>query len=404
MRKLRRSSYLFSALVRRILLQFAENERYNLRVGAEIMTYIYEKDAWPRFRWRDDVLVTSLAEVRHRQGRLVGQMESLGFRLREESMLNTLTEDVVRSSEIEGERLDREQVRSSIARRLGMDIAGMVNADRAVEGVVEMMLDATQNYAEPLTAARLFDWHAALFPTGRSGMTKITVGGWRRDLTGPMQVVSGPVGRQQVHYRAPAAERLEHEMAAFLNWLESEKTIDSVLAAGIAHLWFVTIHPFDDGNGRMARAIADMMLARSEHSSQRFYSMSARIRQERGSYYGILEKTQRDSLDITEWLAWFVDCLGGALDQAEETLNAVLERARFWEAINEVTLNERQRRVLTRMLDNFEGKLTSTKWARLAKCSQDTASRDIDDLIIKGILVRGTAGGRSTSYELAKRS
>ena len=319
-------------------------------------------------------------------------------------MLNTLTEDVVRSSEIEGERLDREQVRSSIARRLGMDIAGMVNADRAVEGVVEMMLDATQNYAEPLTAARLFDWHAALFPTGRSGMTKITVGGWRRDLTGPMQVVSGPVGRQQVHYRAPAAERLEHEMAAFLNWLESEKTIDSVLAAGIAHLWFVTIHPFDDGNGRMARAIADMMLARSEHSSQRFYSMSARIRQERGSYYGILEKTQRDSLDITEWLAWFVDCLGGALDQAEETLNAVLERARFWEAINEVTLNERQRRVLTRMLDNFEGKLTSTKWARLAKCSQDTASRDIDDLIIKGILVRGTAGGRSTSYELAKRS
>lgn len=319
-------------------------------------------------------------------------------------MLNTLTEDVVRSSEIEGERLDREQVRSSIARRLGMDIAGMVNADRAVEGVVEMMLDATQNYAEPLTAARLFDWHAALFPTGRSGMTKITVGGWRRDLTGPMQVVSGPVGREQVHYRAPAAERLEHEMAAFLNWLESEKTIDSVLAAGIAHLWFVTIHPFDDGNGRMARAIADMMLARSEHSSQRFYSMSARIRQERGSYYGILERTQKDSLDITEWLAWFVDCLGGALDQAEETLNAVLERARFWEAINEVTLNERQRRVLTRMLDNFEGKLTSTKWARLAKCSQDTASRDIDDLIIKGILVRGTAGGRSTSYELAKRS
>lgn len=390
--------------MRRILLQFAENRRYNLRVGAEIMTYIYEKDDWPRFRWRDDVLVTSLAEVRHRQGRLVGQMESLGFRLREESMLNTLTEDVVRSSEIEGERLDREQVRSSIARRLGMDIAGMVNADRAVEGVVEMMLDATQNYAEPLTAARLFDWHAALFPTGRSGMTKITVGGWRCDLTGPMQVVSGPIGREQVHYRAPAAERLEHEMAAFLNWLESEKTIDSVLAAGIAHLWFVTIHPCDDGNGRMARAIADMMLARSEHSSQRFYSMSARIRQERGSYYGILERTQKDSLDITEWLAWFVDCLGGALDQAEETLNAVLERARFWEAINEVTLNERQRRVLTRMLDNFEGKLTSTKWARLAKCSQDTASRDIDDLIIKGILVRGTAGGRSTSYELATRS
>lgn len=382
-------------------MRFAENGRYNLRNDAENMTYIYEQKDWPRFRWQDEVLVASLAEVRHRQGRLIGRMEALGFRLREESVLDTLTEDVLKSSEIEGEHLDRDQVRSSIARRLGMDIAGMVPADRDVEGVVEMMLDATQNYAEALTVERLFAWHAALFPTGRSGMAKITVGNWRDDGSGPMQVVSGPVGRERVHYRAPAAKGVAREIDSFLKWFDGEKAIDGVLAAGIAHLWFVTIHPFDDGNGRMARAIADLMLARSEGSPQRFYSMSSRIRTERESYYEMLEATQKRSLDITEWLQWFLACLGGAFDQAEETLCSVLAKARFWETINDIELNERQRRVLNRLLDGFEGKLTSSKWAKLGKCSQDTAARDIEDLLVKGILIRGTAGGRSTSYELA---
>ncbi len=364
------------------------------------MTYIHEREDWPKFHWQDDILAADLAQVRHRQGRLIGRMESLGFRLREESVLRTLTEEVVKSSEIEGEQLDRDQVRSSIARRLGMDVAGMVPADRNVEGVVEMMLDATQNYAQLLTDERLFGWHAALFPTGRSGMIKITAGNWRDDASGPMQVVSGPIGRERVHYQAPDALRVADEMHSFLTWFESEKSTDPVLAAGIAHLWFVTIHPFDDGNGRIARAITDLTLARSENSSQRFYSLSSRIRAERNRYYDALEATQRGSLDITEWLQWFLTCLDRSFDQAEKTLSAVLAKARFWETINETPMNERQRHVLNRLLDGFEGKLTSTKWAKLAKCSQDTASRDIDDLVGKGILVRGPAGGRSTSYEI----
>lgn len=364
------------------------------------MTYIHERDDWPKFQWQDKVLAAGLAEVRHRQGRLIGRMETQGFQLREESTLYTLTEDVLKSSEIEGEQLDRDQVRSSIARRLGMDIAGVVPADRNVEGVVEMMLDATQNYSKPLTDERLFGWHSALFPTGRSGMKKITVGSWRDDASGPMQVVSGPIGREHVHYQAPPAERISEEMSSFLTWFEGERSIDPVLAAGMAHLWFVTIHPFDDGNGRMARAITDLILARSENSPQRFYSMSSRIRSERNRYYDVLEATQKGSLDITEWLQWFLDCLDGAFNQAEETLSTVLAKARFWERINNKPLNERQRRVLNRLLDGFDGKLTSSKWARLAKCSQDTASRDIDDLVHKGILVRGPAGGRSTSYDL----
>ena len=382
------------------MLQNAENNGYNLRKDTEIMKYIHELDDWPKFQWQDEMLVASLAEVRHRQGRLIGRMEALGFRLREESVLDTLTEDVLKSSEIEGEQLDRDQVRSSIARRLGMDVAGMVPADRNVEGVVEMMLDATQNYARPLTGERLFDWHSALFPTGRSGMTKITVGNWRDDASGPMQVVSGPIGRASVHYQAPDAALLSREMGLFLTWFEDKKTIDLVLAAGIAHLWFVTIHPFDDGNGRIARAITDLTLARSEKSAGRFYSMSSRIMAQRKRYYEVLEATQKGSLDITTWLQWFLSCLGGAFDQAEETLAAILAKARFWETINDTPLNERQRRVLNRIFDGFEGKLTSTKWAKLAKCSQDTASRDIDDLVLKGILVRGGAGGRSTSYDL----
>lgn len=365
------------------------------------MTYIHEQADWPNFQWQEDALATALAQVRHRQGRLIGRMEALGFPLRNEAILHTLTEDVIKSSEIEGEQLDKDQVRSSIARRLGMEVAGLVPAERHVEGVVEMMLDATQHYAQPLTDDRLFGWHASLFPTGRSGMTKIIVGGWRDGASGPMQVVSGPIGRERVHYEAPAAERLPNEMHAFLSWLESEKPIDPVLAAGIAHFWFVTIHPFEDGNGRIARAIADLALARSENSSQRFYSMSSQIRAERNHYYDMLERTQKGELDITEWLQWFLECLDRAFSRAEETLGAVLAKARFWDEVKAHALNERQHLILNRLLDGFEGKLTSSKWAKLAKCSQDTAARDIDDLIRKGILVRSAAGGRSTSYDLA---
>jgi Fic family protein len=329
-------------------------------------------------------------------------MEGLGFQLRAEAVLDSLTEEVLKSSEIEGEMLDRDQVRSSIARRLGLDIGGLTSADRNVEGVVEMMLDATQGYDQPLTARRLFDWHAALFPTGRSGMSKIRVGAWRDDAKGPMQVVSGPIGKERVHYEAPAADRVRDEMKKFLEWFENDNSTDLVLKAGVAHLWFVTIHPFDDGNGRIARAIADMVLARSEHSPQRFYSMSAQIRQERKSYYEILEATQKGELDITRWLEWFLECLGRAFNRAETILATVLSKARFWESFAAVELNERQREIVNRLLNGFEGKLTSSKWAKLAKCSQDTALRDIEDLIRKKMLVKDAAGGRSTSYSLAR--
>lgn len=365
------------------------------------MTYIHERDDWPKFRWQDQALAANLAEVRHRQGRLIGRMEALGFKLREEAVLRTLTEDVIKSSEIEGEELDVDQVRSSIARRLGMDVAGLVPAERDVEGVVEMMLDATQRYDQPLTQDRLFAWHAALFPTGRSGMNKIIVGDWRDDSSGPMQVVSGPISREKVHYEAPTADRVGQEMTAFIEWLDAKHEIDPVIIAAIAHLWFVTIHPFEDGNGRIARAIADLALARSEQSAQRFYSMSSQIRAERNRYYDLLEATQKGDLDITPWLQWFLECLDRAFDKADDTLSAVMDKARYWDAIKDQPLNERQQRVLNRLLDGFEGKLTSSKWAKLTKSSQDTASRDIDDLIRKGILVRGAAGGRSTSYELA---
>jgi Fic family protein len=364
------------------------------------MTYIHELAAWPNLCWSDEQLGQPLAAVRHRQGRLIGYMEALGFPLREEAVLRTLTEDVLKSSEIEGEVLDREQVRSSIARRLGMDIGGLVDADRNVEGIVEMMLDATQNYARPLTVDRLFDWHAALFPTGRSGMTRITVGTWRTATSGPMQVVSGPIGREQVHYEAPSAERLDAEMARFLDWFETAMP-DPVVKAGVAHLWFVTIHPFDDGNGRIARAIADQALARAEGTAQRFYSMSAQIRAERKAYYAMLESTQNGGLDITPWLVWFIGCLDRAFDGAETILGSVMRKARFWDSIAGQPLNERQRKVINRLLDGFEGKLTNAKWAALAKTSPDTALRDISDLVQRGILVKDAAGGRSTSYSLA---
>jgi len=363
------------------------------------MLYIHELPDWPNLRWSDEQLAQPLAAVRHRQGRLIGHMEALGFPLREEAVLQALTEDVIKSSEIEGEVLDREQVRSSIARRLGMDIGGLVEADRNVEGVVEMMLDATQNYAQPLTAERLFGWHAALFPTGRSGMSRITVGAWRTAEAGPMQVVSGPIGRERVHYEAPASERLDAEMSRFLDWFETAAP-DPVLKAGIAHLWFVTIHPFDDGNGRIARAIADLALARAEGTAQRFYSMSAQIRTERKAYYDMLERAQKAELDITPWLLWFIGCLDRAFDGAETILASVMRKARFWESVPGESLNERQRKVVNRLLDGFEGKLTNAKWAAITKASSDTALRDINDLLRRGILEKEPAGGRSTSYSL----
>jgi Fic family protein len=366
-------------------------------------TYIHNLKEWPNFRWDAARVSQSLASVRHRQGRLIGRMEALGFDLRAEAVLATLTEDVVKSSEIEGDILDKEQVRSSIARRLGLDIGALAPVDRHVEGVVEMMLDATQKYALPLTDERLFAWHASLFPTGRSGMSRIIVGAWRDESAGPMQVVSGPMGREHVHYEAPKAKRLEAEMAAFLSWFASDTPpLDPVMKAAIAHLWFVTIHPFDDGNGRVARAIADMALARSEQSPQRFYSMSAQIRLERKGYYRILEFTQKGDLDISAWLEWFLVCLDRAIEGAEQMLADVLQKARFWKALKDQPLNARQQAVINKLLDGFEGKLTSSKWAKLTKSSQDTALRDITDLVERGILLRDAAGGRSTSYSLRR--
>ena len=369
--------------------------------AVNMLTYIHERRDWPRFRWGDSALAGRLASVRHRQGRLVGRMEALGFPLASEATLATLTEDVVTTSAIEGESLDRRQVRSSLARRLGIDIGALAKADRHVDGIVEVMLDATQNYGKKLTAERLFGWHAALFPTGRSGIARITVGGWRRDKAGPMQVVSGRPGKERVHFEAPGAARLAGEMKAFLGWFNGESGIDPVLKAGLAHLWFVTVHPFDDGNGRIARAIADMALARAEQSPQRFYSMSAQIREERSAYYAILEATQKADLDVTRWLTWFLGCLDRAFGGAEAILASVLRKARFWRKHAAAGLNERQRKMLNRLFDGFEGKLTSSKWAKIAKSSADTAQRDIADLVARGILAKDAAGGRSTSYLLA---
>ena len=366
------------------------------------IAYIHKRPDWPKYHWDQEKLAPRLAAVRHRQGRLIGRMEGLGFTLRKEAVLQTLTLDVLKSSEIEGEILKPEQVRSSIARRLGMDIAGAVPADRNVEGVVEMMLDATQNFDQPLTVERLFGWHAALFPTGRSGMHKIVVGAWRDDANGPMQIVSGPIGREKVHFEAPKADRLASEMAEFIKWANHKGGIDPVLRSAQAHLWFVTIHPFDDGNGRVARAIADWALAQSENSSQRFYSMSAQIRQERNAYYDLLERTQNGTLDITEWMTWFLDCLDRAIAGTEATLADVFRKARFWEKSAGKQFNDRQRLMLNKLIDGFEGKLTSSKWAKLTKSSQDTAHRDIQSLIEQGLLVKDADGGRSTSYSLAE--
>jgi Fic family protein len=366
--------------------------------------WIHEHQNWPNFTWDAEALASKLADIRHRQGRLLGRMEGLGFELKREATLGTLTNDVVKSSAIEGENLNPDEVRSSIARRLGIDIAGLVPASRDVEGVVEMMLDATQQYSKPLTKDRLFDWHAALFPTGRSGLHKITVGGWRTVEADPMQVVSGPIGKEKVHFEAPTAARLEKEMKAFLAWLATEENTDPVIKAGIAHLWFVTIHAFEDGNGRIARAIGDMVLARADGTANRFYSLSSQIEAERKQYYHQLEAQQRSTPNITNWLSWFLDCLGRAISNAEDTLGNVLFKAHLWDVINQKPVNDRQRLIINRMLeDDFEGFMSTSKYAKLAKCSNDTALRDIQELKERDIFIQNSGGGRSTSYRLPDR-
>ena len=371
---------------------------------AENMAYIHELTAWPQLKWDNAKLSPLLADIRHRQGRLLGRMEGLGFQLRSEASVTTLTADVIKSSAIEGEQLDAEAVRSSIARRLGLEVGGATPASRDIEGIVEMMLDATQNYAQPLTAERLCGWHAALFPTGRSGMRPITVGAWRPAEAGPMQVVSGPMGRERVHFEAPSAERIGYEMSVFLDWFEDKAFhgIDPVLKAGAAHFWFVTIHPFEDGNGRIGRAIADMALARAEGTAERFYSMSAQIEASRKQYYSNLEQSQRGGADITSWLEWFLGCLGRAVAGAETELSGVLRKAKIWECINAEPVNARQRKIINLLLDGFEGKLSTSKYGKLAKCSEDTALRDIKILIERGILMQEEGGGRSTGYRLVE--
>ena len=366
-------------------------------------TYIWQATDWPSWRYDLAALAQSLADVSRAQGLLMGRLADVGMALRDQASLSALTEDVIKTSEIEGEQLNVESVRSSIARRIGVDIGALAPVDRHVEGVVEMVLDATANCNAGVTRDRLFGWHAALFPTGYSGLVRINVGGWRDDSTGPMQVVSGPLGRQRMHFEAPPADRLQSETDRFINWANSASNEPPLIKAGLAHLWFVTLHPFDDGNGRIARAVGDLFLARADGSPQRFYSLSAQIQRERKAYYDILERAQKQSLDVTEWLAWFLETLHRAVEQAQHTLDAVLAKTRFWQrwaAPGSAPLNERQVKLVNRLLDGFEGKLTSSKWASIAKCSPDTALRDITDLLARGVLRKSDAGGRSTSYEL----
>jgi len=363
-------------------------------------TYVWQASGWPSWHYDLATLVGSLAEVSHAQGLLMGRLADVGMALRDQVSLSALTEDVVKTSEIEGEQLNVESVRSSIARRLGVDIGALAPVDRHVEGVVEMVLDATANSNAPVTRQRLFGWHAALFPTGYSGLARIKVGDWRDDASGPMQVVSGPIGHQRVHFEAPPADHLESETSRFLDWINGASNEPPLIKAGLGHLWFVTLHPFDNGNGRIARAISDLLLARADGSPQRFYSLSAQIQRERNAYYDILERTQKRSLDVTEWLAWFLDTLHRAVDQAQHTLDVVLAKTRFWQRRATTPLNERQVKLLNRLLDGFDGKLTSSKWAAIAKCSPDTALRDINDLLAHGVMRKSAAGGRSTSYEL----
>lgn len=362
--------------------------------------YFHQNKDWPNFKWDNDILLPYVSKVRNLQGRLIGRMESIGFQLREEAVLETITEDVIKSSEIEGEFLNPKEVRSSVARRLGMEISGLPNTSIDVEGVVEMMLDATQKYKDHLTKDRLCGWHAALFPTGRSGMHKITVGEWRNDLQGPMQVISGPMGKEKVHYVAPESSRLEGEMKRFLNWFNTDEDMEPVIKSAVAHLWFVSIHPFDDGNGRIARAIADSQLARADRTNQRFYSMSAQIMKSKNEYYDKLESTQKGSLDISQWLVWYFERLIDALEATNETLSKILIKAKFWEQHQNTHFNARQIMMINRLQGDFVGKLHSSKWANMTKVHRDTALRDIQDLVDKGILSESGEGGRSTNYIL----
>jgi len=363
--------------------------------------YIHELKDWPDFSWDIEKLAEPLAAVQQKQGRLLGKMEALGFKIQEEANLGVRTRDVLKTSEIEGELLDPEQVRSSLARRLQMKIPGLRTSSQKVDGVVEMTLDASKNYAGKLTRERLFSWHSSLFADSTSGAFAITVGAWRQAKLDPMQVVSGPIGggRQRVHFEAPPAKSVPSEMRKFIQWFEHSNG-NLILKSGVAHLWFLTVHPFEDGNGRIARALADMLLARSDENSQRFYSMSAQISKERKQYYEILEKTQKNSLDLTKWLSWYLGCFERAIDSAEDLQESVLKKARFWESASKLNLNERQKKILNRMLDGFDGNLTSSKWAKIAKCSQDTAHRDILELIELSLLKKEDGGGRSTAYNL----
>ncbi len=363
--------------------------------------YIYQHEEWPDFIWDIETLSNLLADVRNTQGKLTGKMEALGFNLQNEAFLETLTADVLKSNEIEGIVLDKQAVRSSIAHRLGIDAGDLPPSDRNIEGIVDVMFDATGNFEEPLTKERLFGWHYAMFPMGRSGMYEITVGSWRNDSTGPMQVVSGAMDKEKVHYEAPPAELIDNETTVFLNWFNNKADIDPVLKAGIAHLWFVTLHPFEDGNGRITRAITDMLLARSDGLPRRFYSMSSQIQKQRKSYYEILERTQKGKLDITEWINWFLNTLRKAIMNSEDTLALITRKHRFWNTYGTRIKNERQKRLLNKLLEGFTGNLTTSRWAKIAKCSQDTALRDIQDLIDKEILVQSSSGGRSTKYKLA---
>jgi Fic family protein len=360
--------------------------------------WIWRDDNWPNFHWDAGQLLEPLAAARHSQGRLLGMMQQLGFDLRREAELKATIDDVVQTSAIEGEKIDPASVRSSLARRLGLPDGGLTVPDRKVEGLVEMTLDATRNHLAPLTAERLFGWHAALFPTGYSGLARIDVAQWRTDRDGPMQVISGPIGRERVHYEAPPAERLPDEMRRFLDWFNGDQPADAVMKAALAHLWFVTIHPFEDGNGRIARAITDLALAKAEGTGQRFYSMSSQIMRERSDYYTVLERTQRSTRDITGWLSWFANCYGRSITHAERTSAEVLAKADFWRRFAQEPLTARQKSVLNRFLDGFEGNLTARKWAALGKCSQDTAQRDINDLLERGMLMRNPGAGKNTSY------
>ena len=395
--------HLGATSIRGLYLDHAANAAHNHRMKSEDKRYIWQHNDWPHWGYDHKRLASLLAQVHLAQGHLLGRMHDLGMDLRDQATLRVLTEDVLKTSEIEGEKLNPESVRSSIARRLGVDIGALAPADRHVDGVVDMVLDATQRHNTALTAERLFGWHAAMFPTGYSGLSKIHVGDWRDDAQGPMQVVSGSVHRQKVHYEAPPANQLNAEMADFLLWFNVDQHDDPVVKAGLAHLWFVTIHPFEDGNGRIARAVGDMALARAEKSARRYYSLSAQIQRERKDYYDRLEATQKGDLDVTDWLEWFLACLLRALQGAEETLAAVLTKARFWQHCAGMPLNERQIKLLNKLLDGFDGKLTSSKWAAIAKCSQDTALRDITELLARDVLKKSEASGRSTSYELVAR-